>query len=229
MDADTNFTGLDFKQAANSINIEVKEVPVEAHHSIGKVEVYYAPLCRSYEIICVELGPEYSDDICLQLAIKAVNDTIGPNGLVPILLVFGAYPRIADEPPSTLVLKRAQAIKSTVKELQRLNARRKLQSALSTRNGLNTMSVLDLPLQSDVLIYRENDGWTGPFKLIAIDGETCIIDMPYGQSRFRSTVIRPYYADAAQDIQPPQGRQPAQDLPSIEDNMVSDTIVVEVP
>jgi hypothetical protein len=31
----------------------------------------------------------------LQLAVKAVNDTASPNGLVPTLLVFGAYPRLS--------------------------------------------------------------------------------------------------------------------------------------
>ena len=35
--------------------IKVKEVPVEAHNSIGKVERYYAPLRRAYEIISLEL------------------------------------------------------------------------------------------------------------------------------------------------------------------------------
>lgn len=35
-----------------------------------------------------------------QMAFKAVNDTAGPDGLVPTLFVFGAYPRIViDLPP----------------------------------------------------------------------------------------------------------------------------------
>ena len=35
--------------------IKVKEVPVEAHNSVGKVERYHAPLRRAYEIISSEL------------------------------------------------------------------------------------------------------------------------------------------------------------------------------
>ena len=46
-----------------------------------------------YQIITVEI-PDIDKDIVLQMAFKAINDTIGPNGLVPILLVFGIYPRI---------------------------------------------------------------------------------------------------------------------------------------
>ena len=35
--------------------IKVKEVFVKAYNSIGKVEQYYMPLCRVYEIISLEL------------------------------------------------------------------------------------------------------------------------------------------------------------------------------
>ena len=71
--------------------IEVKEVPVEAHNSIGKVERYHAPLRRAYEIISLELK-DASEELTLQMAVKAVNDSAGADGLVPTLLVFGAYP-----------------------------------------------------------------------------------------------------------------------------------------
>ena len=35
--------------------IKVKEVPIKAHNNIKKVEQYYAPLCRIYKIISLEL------------------------------------------------------------------------------------------------------------------------------------------------------------------------------
>ena len=49
------------------------------------------PLCRVYEIISSELKGA-SKELTLQMAVKAVNNSAGPDGLVPILLVFGAYP-----------------------------------------------------------------------------------------------------------------------------------------
>ena len=70
-----------------------KLVPVEANHSIGKVERYHCPLRRAYEIVTEE-HPELSDADRLQMAVKAINDTVGPTGLIPTLLVFGAYPRM---------------------------------------------------------------------------------------------------------------------------------------
>jgi hypothetical protein len=36
------------------------------------------------------------------MAVKAINDTAGPNGLVPTLLVYRAYLRIGNLDPSTL-------------------------------------------------------------------------------------------------------------------------------
>jgi len=54
------------------------------------VERYYGPLRHIYYIIIVEL-PDIGKDIALQMAFKAINDSIGPNGLIPTLLVFGAY------------------------------------------------------------------------------------------------------------------------------------------
>ena len=35
------------------------------------------------------------------MAVKAINNTTGPNGLVPTLLVYGAYLRIGKLDPST--------------------------------------------------------------------------------------------------------------------------------
>ena len=71
----------------------LSEVPVEAHWSIGKVERYHAPLRRAFNIISAELGSNVSKDVILQMAVKAINDTAGPDGIVPTVLVFGAYPR----------------------------------------------------------------------------------------------------------------------------------------
>jgi hypothetical protein len=45
------------------------------------------------------------------MAIKAVNNTIGPDGLIPILLVYRAYPRISNlNPLAPSVIDRAAII-----------------------------------------------------------------------------------------------------------------------
>jgi hypothetical protein len=67
---------------------------VEAHNSVGIVERYHGPVRRAYQIITVEIL-DINKDIALQIAYKAINDSIGPDGLIPTLLVYSAYPRIS--------------------------------------------------------------------------------------------------------------------------------------
>ena len=74
-----------------TIGINTKGVPVEAYNSINMVEWYYGLLWCVYQIITVKI-PNINKYIALQMAFKAINDTISPNKLVPILLVFSIYP-----------------------------------------------------------------------------------------------------------------------------------------
>jgi hypothetical protein len=54
------------------------------------------------------------------MAVKAVNDTAGFNGLIFTLLVFGAFPRIShDSFLSLLIIKRAKAVNQAMKELRK--------------------------------------------------------------------------------------------------------------
>jgi hypothetical protein len=52
----------------------------------------------------VEL-PDISKDMALQMAFKAINDSTGPDSLIPTLLVFGAYLYImeSDVPNPTVI------------------------------------------------------------------------------------------------------------------------------
>ncbi|EED13532.1 hypothetical protein TSTA_097880 [Talaromyces stipitatus ATCC 10500] len=67
---------------ARMMGITCHQVPVEAHSSIGKVERYHAPLHRAFNIISTELSTSVDKDIVLQMAVKAVNNTMGPDGIV---------------------------------------------------------------------------------------------------------------------------------------------------
>jgi hypothetical protein len=49
--AEKNFASTEFRQLANSIAIEIKEMLVKAYNSVGQVERYYTPLRHAYEII----------------------------------------------------------------------------------------------------------------------------------------------------------------------------------
>ena len=70
--------------------IKVKEVPVKAYNNIKKVKWYYMPLYCVYKIIFLKLKG-ISKKLTLQMAVKAVNNFINLDRLIPILLVFSAY------------------------------------------------------------------------------------------------------------------------------------------
>ena len=53
--------------------------------------------------------------------------------------------------------------------------------------------MLNLLILLEVRVWREKDGWNGLYKLLAINGETCIIDIPHKPTNFQSTVVKPYY------------------------------------
>ena len=87
------------------------------------------------------------------MAVKAVNDTAGPDRLVPILLVYGAYLRMSNlDPSAPSVIDRAVIIRKAIAEIVKLRAKQTVNSALHYRNGPDTTPIHDLPLNSKVLV-----------------------------------------------------------------------------
>ena len=72
-------------------NVDVKDTGVEAHSSLGLEERYHQPLRNTYRKIMSE-HPQTPPASALTASIKALNDTLGPEGLVPSALVFGKFP-----------------------------------------------------------------------------------------------------------------------------------------
>jgi hypothetical protein len=121
-------------------------VPVKAHNSIGKVERYYGLLRQAYKILSSELLLANKEAI-LQMTVKAVNNSAGPDGIVLTLLVFKAYPRITrDSLLSPFIIEQAEAIYKAIKEVRRLYAKQQVNNALAIRNRPNTKPILTLLL-----------------------------------------------------------------------------------
>ena len=58
------------------------------------------------------------------MAVKAINNTASPNGLVPTLLVYGAYLRISNlDPPALSIIERAAIIRKAIAEIVKLWAK----------------------------------------------------------------------------------------------------------
>ena len=87
------------------------------------------------------------------MAVKAVNNTASPNGLVPTLLVYRAYLRISKlDPPTPSITDRAAIIRKAMAEIVKLRAKQTVNNALHYRNRPNITLVHNLSLNSKVLI-----------------------------------------------------------------------------
>jgi hypothetical protein len=132
----------------------MKEVLVEAYNSVDKVKQYYSPLRRAYKIICNKLrNTETNTEMSLQIAIKTVNDSVGPDGIIPTLLVFGAYPRITNNSAlSPTITKRAKTIRKTSNEIRRYYIKQHVEDILRIRNSPNIIVIFKLLIQSDIKV-----------------------------------------------------------------------------
>jgi hypothetical protein len=161
---------------------------------------------------------DVSKEIALQMIVKAINDTAGSDELMSTLLVFETYPRMhAMNLPAPSIIQRAIAIEKAMIEIRKIRVERQIADALNTRNGPIIISIHDLPLNSDVLVWRDNlnqrDKWTGSFKLLDIENETCKIALSSESIDFRSTVIKSFLIESTNDVE---------SIPEIEDIQSSD-------
>jgi hypothetical protein len=110
-----NFVLAEFKKQAKSLVIKTKEILVETYYLVGKIKRYYGSLQQAYKIISKELrGINTSNKIKLQIVIKTINDLVGPDNIISILLVFGAYLRITNNSLlSLIIIKRTKTIRKT--------------------------------------------------------------------------------------------------------------------
>ena len=76
-------------------------------------------------------------ELALQMAVKAVNDTAGPDRLVPTLLVYRAYPRISNLDPPALSMERAAAIRKAMAEMVKLQVTERVKRIGDKENGTN--------------------------------------------------------------------------------------------
>lgn len=196
-DAGTNLIAKSFQTNNALMYINTKAVPIESANSMTYVERYHVPLRRAYKIMKDE-APGLDDEALLQCAVKSVNDSVGPDGLVPTLLVYGALPRLGlkTEKPTATTQQRATAVRNATAEMSRYFAKRQVREALNQRNGPNVLDIHKAELGSHVLVYRiANCSWAGPYKLLNRDGETCTLLTNDGPKSFRTTACKPYHVD----------------------------------
>jgi hypothetical protein len=119
-----------------------------------KIGHYYSFLQQTYKIICNKLrDTKTSTKISLQIVIKTVNDSAGPDSIIPILLVFGAYPRISNNSLlSPTTTKRTKAIRKTSNEIRKYYAKQHVEDVFRIRNSPDIIMIFKLLIQSDIKV-----------------------------------------------------------------------------
>jgi hypothetical protein len=91
------------------------------------------------------------------MAVKAINNTASPDGLIPTFLVYRAYLRISKLDSSALsITDRAAVIRKAIAEIVKLQAKQTVNSTLHYCNRLDITLVYNLPLNSEVLVWRKS-------------------------------------------------------------------------
>ena len=59
-----------------------------------------------------------------------------------------------------------------------------------------------------MLVWREGNAkktgsWKRPFKLFKVSGETYILQLLYGPTKFRTTAVKPFYLDNSTSLNKP--------------------------
>lgn len=119
------------------------------------VERYHSRIRRAFEIIrkkAFDKEREYA----FQMAVKAVKDSVSPDGLVPALLIFGALSRLClpNDGPTDSALKRAVTLRKETTALWKSFASRQNCDALKTQNGPDVQDIHKTAVGALALVYR---------------------------------------------------------------------------
>lgn len=171
-DASSNFLSYKFKKCARGIAIQFHRVPYEAQNAVGVVERYHEPWRCVYFII--KEGLKKTKDISLQIAVKTMKDSTGPDGIISTLLIFRAYPRILDvDPPTPAVKWHALPIKKYMDRACKLRVEHLVKIAPNRKKGWNFDKIYTLSIGSQVPVWHEKYYWDRPYTLLAASNETC--------------------------------------------------------
>ena len=198
----STFTSKDWKFTLTENRVAHVLTGVESHHSNGQVESAHAILRRTYRAVRKD-HPKVRPELALAVARKTINETRGPKGLVPLLLVFGEMPSyrrlglggISDN--KTRFNAMLSARREYLLIVNQIRARRTLRMAVPPAAD-RQYAIGDL-----VYVWREKEKtYTGPFTVsnVSPDNSQITVDDredPDG-GRFSSDCIRP--APSAEDV-----------------------------
>ena len=173
------FKSKNWKTLCDEQGIDLQLSGIEDHHSLGAGEQQHYPLRN----ICGKIRMEYprlDKRLILRLAVKAMNDTLGPSGLVPSLLVFGSISRIpnvnAKHPDQQ---ERLRAMTLARQEYDQWVCQERIRRALRFRTP--EAAFANIHAGDSIFVFREHPGkytgeWKGPYTVATIVGKKVFVD-----------------------------------------------------
>lgn len=173
-DQGSAFTSLRWTRRCDAVGTESKLSGVDSHNSLGSGERYHEPLRRVYRKIR-EVYPKMKKETTLRLAIKAYNDTLGPEGLVPSLLVFGCLPRFPSVDSSIPAQSdRMTALREARSEMETIVSQLRIRRAILAK--VPRCSDFVLEPGDMVRVFRESDkSYIQPYPVLRVDGKQVYI------------------------------------------------------
>jgi hypothetical protein len=136
--------------------------------------------------------PLIQDDIALRVSVKALNDSVGMDGLIPTLLVFGTMPQLptlqGKLSPYSGQEAREAAIKCASKEYRSYIAEQRIREALSAK--ISPGASLEYRPGDQVLVYREQTRlWEGPIYVVMHDGKVVTVQRDSGSAETQRFIV----------------------------------------
>jgi Reverse transcriptase (RNA-dependent DNA polymerase) len=142
-------------------------------------------------------------EVALRVAVKALNDCVGPNGLNPALSVFGTLPQLpilqGRISPDDGQSARDKALNSPMSEYRKYVAEMRIRESLRSVES-ESMTMCYRP-GKEVLVYREDKKlWTGTFLVVLHEGKIVTVqEATSGENTktqlFSIASVKPYRKD----------------------------------
>lgn len=182
-DAGVKFLTPKLYSLAAAQGITCHPIPIEHPQALGIGERYHAVIRRLFQRIKQDLT-SISDEYALDAALKALNDTMGIDGLTPTLLVYSVHPKLSLPGSHGGILNqkdRMAAQKLALDEYAKILDEQRLRIGKSSRSPT---VVEDLVWGELVVVYRKTTGkWEGPVRFISSVPQGYYIEDTHGKMK----------------------------------------------
>lgn len=197
VDRGAQFTSTGWHEFSEDAGIKLIMSGVEQHNALGAGERYHAPL----RIVYNKIRDQFKDadaDFLLSCAVYALNNTMGPDGLVPITLAFGIEPNTDPGKIKATNRERSKTQEEARKEMMRIVTEQKLKRAMRSK----TPSTFDEVYEPGELIWVYREGhigkpgtYTGPFEVVYTEDKHVFIKDAQNEPPrpYSKTAVKRYY------------------------------------